>query len=61
MQERKLDFLSRRPVTATLLVSFAENEYVVAKKLPENYLCDNDDCIEGSYNGSEKRNRIGIW
>jgi len=41
MTQRKLDFLSRRPVQAMMLVSIDVNEPLVANRLPEGYLLDN--------------------
>jgi hypothetical protein len=41
MTERKLDFLSRRQVRATMLISIDANEPLVAGHLPEDYLLDN--------------------
>lgn len=38
MKPRKVDFLSRRPMRAVMLVSSAEHEYAVARKLPQDYI-----------------------
>lgn len=41
MKEQKLDFLSRRAVCATILISIDANERLVAGHLPDDYLLDN--------------------
>ncbi len=41
MKQRKLDFLSRRPVRATIIISVGANKCLIEKHLPENYLLDN--------------------
>jgi len=41
MRERKLDFLFRRPVRATILVSTNSSERQIADRLPDEYLFEN--------------------
>lgn len=41
MTQRKLDFLSRRPVQATIPISLDISESLVASRLPEGYLLEN--------------------
>jgi len=41
MKQRKLDFLSHRPVRATIMIATNANEYLIDKHLPEGYLLNN--------------------
>lgn len=41
MAEKKLDFLSRRPVQAVIMISLDTSETLAASRLPEGYFLDN--------------------
>lgn len=41
MKKNKLDFLSRRPVRAIIIISLDTHEYSVARRLPDGYTFDN--------------------